>query len=84
MYFPGLFQVYVSFSSSDMMILFIADIKSTLQFAEEKLKTMLENNFYKCNVNLIEIMDFAKDACIQLELWEKAANYTEKVSKGIV
>lgn len=60
------------------------DMKFTLDFAEEKLEGLLENNFYKFNSNLIKIMEFAKDACIQLELWEKAANYAEKVSEGIL
>lgn len=66
------------------MSLFIADMKFTLDFAEEKLESLLENNFYKFNSNLIKIMEFAKDTCIQLEFWEKAANYAEKVSEGIL
>ncbi|CAI9738471.1 Hypothetical predicted protein [Octopus vulgaris] len=59
------------------------EIQNALDSAEENLKKVENSLFHESNLNIVSTMAIAKDACISLQLWEKAAVYSEKVLKQV-
>ncbi|XP_052829191.1 histone-lysine N-methyltransferase SMYD3 isoform X2 [Octopus bimaculoides] len=55
------------------------DYENQLQLAEGTLNILKETRIYETNLIYVEVMELAKEACIELRLWSKAAYYGNKV-----
>ncbi|XP_036365872.1 histone-lysine N-methyltransferase SMYD3-like [Octopus sinensis] len=55
------------------------DYENELQLAEETLTILKETRIHETNLIYVEVMELAKEACIELRLWSKAAYYGNKV-----
>ncbi|GAB1606969.1 N-lysine methyltransferase SMYD2-A-like [Argonauta hians] len=59
------------------------ELQKALDIAEKHLPTFSSDLLHESNLNIINTLSVAKDACISLQLWNKAADYSERVLQQV-